>query len=151
MDHPERTAWLIRRATKEDKEPLQELQRRLNRPSRSDSVITEYFVAVSGQALVGCAAVRKQGEIGYLYGLVVDKSWRRRGIGHSLTQARLDWLVKQDVALAFVMAMFWNVRFFRKHGFEVSGPQGKRQLRGLHNDFNDTWAIRSTLLRLSLH
>ena len=151
MDHSEKTSWLIRRATKVDAGLVQELQRRINRPSRSDSVIREYFVAVSGEEIVGCAAVRKQGEIGYLYGLGVDKSWRRRGIGHSLTKARLDWLFEQNAASAFVMSMFWNVRFFQKHGFQLTSPQDKQRLRALHDDFTDGWATRSALLKLNLH
>jgi len=123
---------------------------RVSRPLRSDSVITEYFVAVSAQGIVGCAAVRKQDNLGYLYGLAVDKSWRRKGIGHTLTQKRLDWLRAQDVALAFVMSMFWNVRFFKKHGFSLTNKGTKLELKGLHNDFSDCWSTRSSLLVVDL-
>jgi len=142
--------WLIRRATADDKEGVDELQRRMNRPSRSNSVISEYFVAVSKHAIVGCAAVRKRGNLGYLYGLVVDKSWRRKGIGHALTQQRLEWLCDQNVASVFVMAMFWNIKFFKKHGFILAGKGNVRGLEQLHGDFSDSWSVRSALLIVNL-
>src|SRR5271165_6383179 len=110
MTKPAQTRWSIRRAITEDAKAVNELQERVNRPSRSSSLICEYFVAVSEQEIVGCAAVRKRGTLGYLYGLAVDKSWRRNGIGHALTQKRLDWLWHQSVSAVFVMAMFWNIR-----------------------------------------
>jgi N-acetylglutamate synthase-like GNAT family acetyltransferase len=123
---------------------------RVNRPCRSDSVISEYFIEESEQGIVGCAAVRKQDNRGYLYGLAVDKSWRRKGIGHTLTQKRLDWLGAQGVALAFVMSMFWNVRFFKKHGFSLTNKATTAELKGLHNDFSDNWSSRSALLVVDL-
>jgi len=142
--------WSIRRARTEDAQSVLELQRQLNRPSRTDSEIAEYFLATSGEYVVGCAAVRKHGDVGYLYGLAVQKSWRRRGIGHALTQTRLDWLLAENAALAFVMAMFWNVRFFQKHGFCLTSRTEKSRLRSLHSDFTDAWSVRSALLRLEL-
>lgn len=150
MDAPARLLWSIRRTRAEDAPSVFALQRQLNRPARSDSDISEYFVAISGPQLLGCAAVRKRGDVGYLYGLAVQKSCRGRGIGHALTQARLDWLLAEKAATAFVMAMFWNVRFFQKHGFSLTNREEKIRLRELHNDFKDAWSARSALLRLQL-
>ena len=146
MDKLGQPAWSIRRATARDHEGVVELQKRLNRPSRSNSVIREYFLAINEQRIVGCAAVRKSGNRGYLYGLAVDKPWRRRGVGHALTQKRLDWLRGQNVVSAFVMAMFWNVRFFKKHGFIVTKKGAMTELKQLHSDFKDSWSTRSALL-----
>jgi len=42
-------------------------------------------VAKVNDELVGCVAGRYKGGIGYLYGLVVRKEWRRQGIGHALS------------------------------------------------------------------
>ena len=114
MDKPIYSTWLIRRATADDRKSVDDLQKRLHRPLRSDSAIQEYFLAVSAQKIVGCAAVRKRNNLGYLYSLLVDKPWRRRGIGHALTQRRLDWLRDEKVFSVFVMAMFWSIKFFRK-------------------------------------
>jgi N-acetylglutamate synthase-like GNAT family acetyltransferase len=146
MDKLETTPWSIRRATARDHDAVKEFQARARRPSRSDSVITEYFVAVSETKIVGCAAVRKRGQVGYLYGLVVDERWRRRGIGHALTQKRLDWLHDRNVTLGFVMAMFWNIRFFKKHGFVLTPKRNHQELENLHRDFTDRWSARSALL-----
>lgn len=150
MGKPGMPAWSIRRATAQDRECIHELQERLSRPLRSDSVTSEYFVAVSGCQIVGCAAVRKRGNVGYLYGLVVDKSWRRQGIGHALTQTRLDWLRNQNVASAFVMAMFWNIRFFRKHRFVLTNRRNVAELESLHSDFADSWSRKSALLFIDM-
>src|SRR5437868_2258298 len=84
--------WLIRRATEDDLQAIVRFHEVQHRPPRSDSITLEYFIAESLGNIVGCAAVRARGQFGYLYGLAVDKAWRRQGIGHSLTQHRLDWL-----------------------------------------------------------
>src|SRR5262249_26350449 len=124
--------WIIRRATTQDQDSIRHLQARLNRPSRSDSVVVEYFVALSGVALVGCAGVRQRNGSGYLYGLAVDKPWRKRGIGHALTSARLDWLSQQRTQTVYVLAMFWNVPFFQRHGFTVIDKKSALSLKWLH-------------------
>ena len=144
------STWSIRRATADDHNTVHDLQKRLHRPPRSDSVILEYFVAVSNHKIVACAAVRKRNDLGYLYGLLVDQPWRRNGIGHALTQKRLDWLRDEDVLSVFVMAMFWNVKFFKKHGFTLVHKREVPRLAQLHSDFADRWSNRSALLYLAL-
>jgi N-acetylglutamate synthase-like GNAT family acetyltransferase len=140
--------WTIRRASAGDSSAIRALHKALNRPSRTDSDTAEYFVAsATAESLIGCAAVRKMNDIGYLYGLVVDKIWRRRGIGHALTQERLDWLRGEAVTSVYVLAMFWNVRFFKKHGFEVTDRTVRQHLIYLHGDFSQTWSMRSALLQ----
>ncbi len=150
MDEPTNTRWSIRRATADDRNGIAQLQKRLHRPSRSDSAILEYFVAESDGKIVGCAAVRKRNGLGYLYGLVVDKPWRRKGVGHAMTQKRLDWLRDENVLSVFVMAMFWNIRFFKKHGFTLANKEKSHGLTQLHSDFSDHWSNRSALLFLAL-
>jgi len=142
--------WSIRRAIPSDLEGVDQLQRRLKRPLRSDSVISEYFVAVVEQRIVGCAAVRKRGGVGYLYGLAVEKPWRRMGIGHALTEMRLEWLRARSIVSAFVLAMFWNIRFFKKHGFHLTSREKGKELKHLHSDFADPWSTRSALLFVNL-
>ena len=142
--------WSIRRATGRDSEDVNQLQKNLRRPQRSDSVISEYFVAVSEQRIVGCAAVRERDGIGYLYGLAVEKSWRRMGIGHALTTTRLEWLRGRNILSGFVLAMFWNIRFFKKHGFRLTNREKVNDLQQLHGDFCDLWSKRSALLFVDL-
>jgi len=150
MSQPGYTLLSIRRAESGDAHVVTELQKRTNRPARSDSVLSEYFVAVAASSIIGCAAVRKRSDVGYLYGLVVDKSWRRQGIGHALTWKRLNWLHTQKAKSALVLAMFWNVRFFKKHGFKLANKSKFAKLDRLHSDFSDKWSARSALLILDL-
>jgi len=100
--------------------------------------------------VIGCAAVRKNGNVGYLYGLAVEKAWRRRGIGHALTRERLNWLRAEAAKSAYVLAMFWNVRFFKKHGFELADRSLLRELAHLYDDFSQSWSARSALLQCRL-
>jgi N-acetylglutamate synthase-like GNAT family acetyltransferase len=140
----------MRKATARDRTDIVQLQERLHRPARSDSSILEYFVAECEGKIIGCAGVRKRNSFGYLYGLVVDKPWRRKGVGHALTQQRLDWLSHENVRSVFVLAMFWNVKFFKKHCFTLTDKEKSRMLAGLHRDFVDPWSSRSALLSLEL-
>jgi N-acetylglutamate synthase-like GNAT family acetyltransferase len=140
--------WKITRASDGDAPAILALHKVLNRPPRVDSRTSEYFVAWTEGKVIGCAAVRKNGDVGYLYGLAVDKSWRRRGVGHALTQQRLDWLRNEAANSAYVLAMFWNVRFFRKHGFQLADRSLRCELAHLHGDFSQSWTVRSALLML---
>jgi ribosomal protein S18 acetylase RimI-like enzyme len=54
---------------------------------------------------------------GYLYGLAVERRCQRLGVGSQLTRARIDRIRGSGATLAVVIAMFWNVGFFRKLGF----------------------------------
>jgi N-acetylglutamate synthase-like GNAT family acetyltransferase len=144
------SVWTIRRASSDDLKSIVDLQLRSRRPRRTDSKTKEYFVAMVEQKIVGCAAVRKRKDLGYLYGLVVEKTWRRRGIGHALTHVRLDWLRHESAVRVFVLAMFWNIKFFRKHGFALVDKRKAHGLRRLHCDFEDAWSSRSALLHLEL-
>jgi N-acetylglutamate synthase-like GNAT family acetyltransferase len=139
---------MIRKADAKDQEAIEQLQKQLNRPARSDSVVSDYFVAESERQIIGCGAVRKRHTVGYLYGLGVHKDWRRRGIGHALTEARLDWLRSQQAERAFVLVMFWNVSFFRKRGFTLANRRSTENLGWLHGDFNDGWSKKSALLQV---
>ena len=139
----------IRSASEEDWSAILALQNSLNRPVRADSVATEFVVAIT-DSIVGCGAVRKRGGLGYLYGLAVSKKWRKQGIGHALTQQRLDWLRVQGVTSVFVLAMFWNIKFFRKHGFELVPKSLLPSLLHLHGDFSQHWSARSALLSCNL-
>lgn len=150
MRHAVQATWTIRRATEADAEAISCFQRLLNRPRRADSVSSEYFLAEAAGNIVGCAAVRARGQTGYLYGLVVDKSWRHRGIGHALTDQRLDWLREAGADLAFGLVMFWNIRFFKQHGFELAESKKKLELVNLHDDFTENWSSHSALMVANL-
>jgi len=142
--------WEIRRATDNDSKLIERFHQKQNRPTRSDSVGSEYFIAEISGDIVGCAAARLAEGLGYFYGLAVDKLWRRRGIGHDLTRCALDWLRDSGARSAFVLVMFWNIRFFKRHGFELADRHMKGGLGNLHRDFTDKWSARSVLLVIDL-
>jgi len=146
MKQRAQTEWKIRKATRSDAEAIVSFLEAQHRPRRSDFVVSEYFIAESLGEIVGCVAARKQAQRGYLYGLSVEKSRRRRGIGHALTQYGIDWLREEDVDAVFTLVMFWNIQFVKRHGFELVDKGIKAELRNLHPDFVDKWAARSALM-----
>jgi amino-acid N-acetyltransferase len=139
----------IRRASSRDFHSISKLNLLTKRPQRTDLRSPEYLIAEIDGELVGCAALRCRRDCGYLYGLTVHPNWRRQGIGHSLTDQRLEAIRAQGLQHAFVFAMFWNVKFFKRHGFALTDRSRASQLRWLHMDFEDAWCRRSALLSLS--
>lgn len=141
----------IRQASRRDFASISKLNLLTKRPQRTDLQLREYLIAEIDRELVGCAALRCRRDCGYLYGLTVHPYWRRQGIGHSLTAQRLETIRAKGLHHAFVFAMFWNVKFFKRHGFALTDKSRASQLRWLHMDFEDAWCRRSALLSLSFH
>jgi N-acetylglutamate synthase-like GNAT family acetyltransferase len=141
-----RKLWRLSRARERDWSAIVALQSAEHRPRHEDSTVSEYFVAKVGDELVGCVAGRYVGDIGYLYGLVVGKSWRRHGIGHALTAKCLSHLQTCNASQVLALAMFWNVRFFKQHKFIVVKRSTFPGLIELHRDFDEAWGRHSALL-----
>ena len=142
-------SWKLRKAKHDEWPSILRLQSEERRPSRADSQVSEYFVALVGSKLVGCVALRVQGEMAYLYGLLVAKRWRRVGIGHALTHHCVRILKMQKIKKLYLLSMFWNIRFFRKHGFSLVDREAFSRLTNLHGDFGEDWCRRSALLCLT--
>jgi N-acetylglutamate synthase-like GNAT family acetyltransferase len=106
-----------------DVSEIQEIYVALRRPKRPSVRLEDYFVARHCGSLVGCAAVRlvavDSGLEGYLYGLAVRKEFQRKGIGAALTQARMECVRASQGTRVIALAMFWNVAFFKRLGFET--------------------------------
>jgi N-acetylglutamate synthase-like GNAT family acetyltransferase len=136
---------LVRPAMVNDRLAIRRIYRSLNRPGRR-VWISEYLVAEGNDQILGCAAVRKFPQGGYLYGLAVLRDAQRSGIGTALTRARVDAIRTSGGDLAVVMAMFWNVGFFRKLGFATTPreelPLTVRRL----SDFRNPIYKRSAIL-----
>lgn len=109
----------VRPALQTDRHAIIHIHRSLNRPSRR-VMISEYLVAEASGKILGCGAVRLFPAGGYLYGLAVRRDSQCAGIGAALTRARMDEIRRNGGGLAVVMAMFWNVGFFRKLGFATT-------------------------------
>lgn len=108
----------IRHASPEEVKEIRKIHGELHRPKRPVRA-SEYLVAVDSQRVVACAAVRMFKGGGYLYGLAVERKSQRCGVGAALTRARMDLIRERGESLAVVLAMFWNVNFFRKLGFQT--------------------------------
>ncbi len=106
----------IRAAVQSDRMAIRRIYASLNRPARR-IWISEYLVAEREYQILGCAAVRMFTTGGYLYGLAVRHDSQHSGIGAALTRARMERICTGGGDQAVVMAMFWNVGFFRKLGF----------------------------------
>jgi N-acetylglutamate synthase-like GNAT family acetyltransferase len=144
------TRLSFRRAVRSDARGIGRLQSLSRRPKRADSRVCDYFVVEQDEVIVACAGLRCRRGVGYLYGLTVHPRWRRHGIGHALTSRRLDVLRKRNLDDAYVLAMFWNVRFFKSHGFRLIDRKNARDLAWLHSDFSEAWCRHSALLFASL-
>jgi N-acetylglutamate synthase-like GNAT family acetyltransferase len=107
----------IIKATEQDHETIGEIQRELRRPLRTDCRASEYLIAWLDGTAVGCAGMALYLEGSYFYGLAVRREWQRHGIGSQLMEARLDAVHALQAEYAVALVMFWNSRFFRKHGF----------------------------------
>jgi N-acetylglutamate synthase-like GNAT family acetyltransferase len=91
-----------------------------------------------------------EGKEGYLYGLAVQKSFHRNGAGRALTKARVDRVRDFGGSQAIALAMFWNINFFRKLGFDtVPRDSLSSAMRDL-SDFRDVRYRRSAVVRKSL-
>ena len=143
--------WRLRRARERDWHEILTIQSAANRPERQDSKCAEYIVATVGKEIVGCVAARCIGRDGYLYGLIVAKKWRRRGIGHALTAACIENMRESGATRIFLTAMFWNVRFFSEHGFSLTKRSLYPEIENLHGDFREKWGRRSAILFLDVH
>jgi N-acetylglutamate synthase-like GNAT family acetyltransferase len=133
---------MIRRADRLDVPKIRALYRLTGRPERSIR-LAEYFVAEQNGLIAGCAAVRQVRDGGYLYGLAVHPSYRRQGIGSALTVARLQEISTGHGTTAIVLAMFWNVSFFKRLGFKLVRRDG------LPNQFRRLADLRAPLYKRS--
>jgi N-acetylglutamate synthase-like GNAT family acetyltransferase len=138
----------IRRAAVKDLEIIGYIQCQLNRPPRSECNPEEYIIACYGDEAVGCAATSLYAEGAYFYGLAVMREWQRKGIGSLLMHARFSALDTQYTSYAVALVMFWNSRFFRKHGFIPVKRNGLPGSAFHHSDLtNPAYSRSATMLR----
>jgi N-acetylglutamate synthase-like GNAT family acetyltransferase len=139
----------IYQATAKDISSIRAIHSDLKRPLRPTYPASEYLLARKDGDVVGCAGTCLYEDGAYFYGLAVKRAWQRQGIGSQLMKARLEVAEAVQVDYAVALAMFWNTRFFRKHGF---APVKKPLLPAsalFHSDLTDPVYRRSaTMLRL---
>jgi amino-acid N-acetyltransferase len=84
--------------------------------------VQEFQVAVdTAGAVVGCGALHVIWEdLGEIRTLAVAEAWRGRGVGHRLLEALVAQA--QDVGVARLFCLTFEVGFFARHGFaEIEG------------------------------
>lgn len=116
--HPS-TRIQIRKARSGDRATIRQLYLGIKSPHARRIAIDEYFVALSEKNIIGCAAIRRIQNGGYLYGRAVVKEWRCQGIGTALLAERLQSLRHEGMRTAVGLVMFWNISVFRKMGFRI--------------------------------
>lgn len=80
--------------------------------------VQEFWVAEHQPTsqVVGCGALHVMWEdLAEVRTLAVDRTWRRRGIGHVILTALLD--VAAELGVAKVFCLTFEVDFFTEHGF----------------------------------
>jgi N-acetylglutamate synthase-like GNAT family acetyltransferase len=107
----------ITKAREQDCDTIRKIQSELRRPFRADCKASEYLIAWLDGTAVGCAGTALHLDGSYFYGLAVKREWQRQGIGSQLMAARFQAIRALQLEYAVALVMFWNSRFFRKHGF----------------------------------
>lgn len=84
------------------------------------------FVAVAGERWIGMARSRLEPPIAHLIGVYVAPDWRRRGVGHAVSQAVVAWAVERGATAVLLSVSDWNDgarRVYESIGFEPTGLQ----------------------------
>jgi len=66
--------------------------------------------------IIGYSGVERRGNNVYLQSLVVEKKYRKFGIGRRLVEEAYNYIDVGDTLIA--LTLFWNNDFYRKCGFE---------------------------------
>ena len=140
------TGLEIRIGTEQDTELIRSIHLELKRPSRDRYLAGEYLIAWLEGVAIGCAATSVFGEGGYFYGLAVRRTWQRKGIGGELMEARIEALRALRAEYAVALAMFWNSRFFRNHGFQPVKRQILPASALHHSDLRNPALRRSAVM-----
>lgn len=78
--------------------------------------VQEFWVAVSGEEVVGCGALHVMWEdLAEVRTLAVSEQWRGHGIGHAVLEALLEQASRVGVRRVFCLT--FEVDFFARHGF----------------------------------
>lgn len=93
--------------------------------------------ACLGGSIAGAIGLEFWGDYVSLRALIVDKRFRRSGIGRALVRQAIE-LAEKDRALGvYAYTLFWNIRFFQSAGFErvdkTSVPEEVKESARFHH------------------
>lgn len=111
------------------------LQRRLDEPKPTMAVTVVEAPDGSG-ALAACATgviserlpnpVNPSGRYGWIFNVVTDDRWRRRGYSRDCTVALLDWFEDQSVHVLELLASEQGEGLYQELGFKISEEPAMR-------------------------
>ncbi len=80
-----------------------------------------YHGAYYGNQLVGFLLIKKDGNILWIKHLLVDKKWRRKGIGKLLLKKAVDMAKKESLRIKteVLLKNFQAKEFFIKNSFQI--------------------------------
>jgi ribosomal-protein-alanine N-acetyltransferase len=96
------------------------------------------FVAMAGSQLIGNLHISASRHGFGDLGMLIDRSWRGRGVGSALMQAAIGWAREQQLHKLCLEVFPHNVgaiRLYHKHGFVEEG----RRLRQYHRSSGEFW------------
>lgn len=94
-----------------------------------------FLVATDRQAVRGFISLMTIGwnKTAWINHLVVDKAWRRQGIGSALLNRALEWAAGQRLRMVTAEAQTKNdpaIQFYQRHGFTFCGFNDKYYIGG---------------------
>lgn len=111
------------------------LHRRLDEPKPSMAVTVVEAPDGSGR-LAACATgviserlpnpVNPSGRYGWIFNVVTDEQWRKRGYSRACTTALLDWFADQSVHVMELLASEQGQGLYEELGFSVSEEPAMR-------------------------
>jgi GNAT superfamily N-acetyltransferase len=77
------------------------------------------FVADANGSIVGTGVATVNGHVGWIGTIWVDPEWRRRGVGHALTQATIDGAEEAGCRTLVLVATERGRPMYERLGFEI--------------------------------
>lgn len=74
--------------------------------------------ACYGSEIVGTVGLEFWGDYVSLRALIVDKRFRRHGIGTALVRRAVELAIKDEASAVYAYTLFWNIKRFQSWGFE---------------------------------
>jgi len=110
----------IIRARSHDRPAISRLIRSAKIASGFDGSLRNCWIAIAGDAIVGCASLVWHGpHTVILTHCVVRREFRHRGIGTFLVKRRLDEAHRRGKRLAALCTMYYQFRHYKKLGFRT--------------------------------